>query len=329
MALVKGMSLQRLKTIYQRQRNASWDTSYIPSMLATPREAPAISRAYILTPAKLGGRETHLLSSAELSAALLGLYCPQVVGLQEQRMLSPEPTLHPLWTFPNIERDRLLPLQGVIEVADRLGCLDVLPKIWVPEPQSPSQKIPMVFPWLGDLLWAVTRGDGSVYCVNWSIKDTQEGFTRNTFKLSAKTKNIEAAETLLARHEIEETYYKDTKILTIRVAGENIDKHVRENLRQLFAHHRRKTTLNESQKNEVILKLQYGLQEGLSGKEVIEVLAARKGYSIADCCTLFYQAIWNRELRLDLFRPVLINCPMRPEIQDVAEKYADWFREVA
>jgi hypothetical protein len=40
---------------------------------------------------------------------------------------------------------------------------------------------------------------------------------------------------------------------------------------------------------------------------------------------LIHQGIWRRELRVDLFRPVLADKPLRREVTDVLVKYADWF----
>ena len=76
----------RIRTIYARQTRPSWDAEYLPGILATREEAPSISHASILTPVKFG-REVHLLSLPEQGAALLGFYRPQVLGLQEQRMI--------------------------------------------------------------------------------------------------------------------------------------------------------------------------------------------------------------------------------------------------
>ncbi len=56
----KGVNVARLKIIYRRQTNPPWGADYTPSILATAQEAPSISRAFTLTPAKLGGRETHV-----------------------------------------------------------------------------------------------------------------------------------------------------------------------------------------------------------------------------------------------------------------------------
>ena len=166
----KGINPNRLKTIYSRQKSPIWDSSYLPSILATPQEAPSISRAYTLTPAKFDMREVHLISTPEMHAALLGLHYPNVVGLQEQRMLSPEPTVHPLWNFQGVDRLNLPPLKGVIDVAERLGYSDLLPKVKIENPKLPGEFKPIVFPWIGDLLWAISPSPGKIYCVNWTIK---------------------------------------------------------------------------------------------------------------------------------------------------------------
>ena len=327
MASRKGISLARLKTIYQRQQNTPWDVSYVPSILATPSEAPASSRAYTLTPAKLVGREVHLLSTPESDAALLGLYHPNVVGLQEQRMLSPEPALHPLWSYPGVDRSTLPALRGVIDVADRLDYLDLLPRVWAPDPERPGEKMPLVFPWVGDLLWAIAKDKSHVYCVNWTIKDKQKDFSRKIGRLEGKHETLDVPRMLLARHEIEAEYYMDVCIQTIRIAAENIDSHVADNLRQLFLHHGSQLSLQADQREELLAKFQNAMQLGISPAEVITLFAGRRGFSVDDCRSALFQAIWNRELRVDLFRPILINCPMRPETRDVVEVYADWFRE--
>jgi len=322
----KGISLARYKLIYKRQENPSWDADYVPGQLATPQEAPSISRAYILTPEKLGARDTHLLSTPERNAALLGLYHPEVVGLQEQRILPPEPRVHPLWTFPGIDRSNLPGLCGTIEAAEYLGFLDVLPKLWVMAPDSDERKIPVVFPWLGDLLWAIRSTEDRMYCVNWSIKGKAEEFCQKSTRGLKRNPSFVTVQELLARHEIEDFYYKSGKIPTYRISGDGIDWHVANNLRQLFLHHRRSIGLAESQRQALLASLQQGLELGTSAADVIRIVAARRGVAFDDCRSAFYQMVWNRELRLDLFSPVLIDRPMKAEVRDVVQEYADWFK---
>lgn len=327
MASKKGISATRLKTIYQRQREPGWDATYIPAILATPQEAPSISRAFTLTSNKLPGREAHVLSISERDAALLGFYYPKVVGLQEQRMLSPEPAVHPLWTFPIIDRSGLKSLKGVIDVAERLNLLDLLPRISVPDPEIRGQRMTVVYPWLGDLLWAIAADDGHVYCVNWTNKDKRDAFVTASPRRNGRPVARATPREVLGRHEIEAEYYADAGIPTVQVTGEDIDPHVTANLRQLFLHHRRELALTDEQEEEILDKYQWALQLGITPAEVITLFAERGRYSVDQCRSVFYQAVWYRKLRLDLFRPILINRPMNPETRDVLDVYGDWFRE--
>lgn len=326
MATRSGTFVRRLKTIYGRQKECYWDDRYLAGIFATPQEAPSVSRAYVLTPEKLGGRETHVLSTPERNAALLGLYHPQVVGLQEQRMLSPMFAQHPLWTWPGIDRTTLKPLSGVIDVADRLGYLKQLPLVWVPHPTAPDHKMSVVLPWCGDLLWALNTPANGICCINWTVKGNHEDFIRPLAPLQQKRPAPRLSQALLARHEIEAAYYCDAGIRTVRVAGDDIDAHVVANLRQLFNHHRRPLALRPDQRQEILEKYRTALQLGVPPSDVIELLVGRGRYSVHQCRSLLYQAIWNRELRVDLFRPVLINRPLRPEERDVADVYAAWFQ---
>jgi hypothetical protein len=325
MASKKGISSTRLKLIYQRQSRPPWDETYIPGILATPQEAPSISRAFILTPSKLRGRETHLLSTAERNAALLGLYHPDVIGLQEQRMLSPEPTVHPLWTMINGDRIHLPSLNGIIEVAERLGYLSLLPKLKVPNPKLPKETLTVVFPWLGDLLWAIKDLKGGISCLNWTVKDKLIDFSKPGPRLDGKI-NLNTNDNILARHDIERIYYLDAGIPTFRIAGENIDPHVVANLRQLFTYHRRPSYLSNDQQAEIFEKYQSAFEAEIPPGEVISHFVMRGRYSAEQCKTVFYQAIWERRLRTDLFQPILINRPMNPEAIDVITHYQHWFK---
>jgi hypothetical protein len=322
----KGINAARLKIIYRRQASPAWDAKYIPSILATPQEAPSISRAFILTPAKFDGREVHLLSTGERNAALLGLYHPSVVGLQEQRMLSPETRLHPLWTLDGIDRTSLQQVRGVIEVAERLGFLHILPRIQVDHPENPGQKMTVVFPWIGDLLWAVRSPAGGVFCINWSIKDKRGDFDRPGPRRDGRPRTPGVNESVLARHLIEKTLYEDACIRTIHVAGEDIDKHLAANLRQLFLHHRRELNLSQEQKEEILHRFRIAMEMDITPGEVITSFVERGKFSVDQCRSLLFQSIWNREILVDLFTPVLINRPLHPQERDPIEVYADWFR---
>lgn len=318
----KGVNASRLKTMYERQASPSWDGDYVPAIFATPQEAPSKSRAFVLTPEKLKSREIHLLSTPERNAALLGLYHPDVVGLQEQRMLPPEPSPHPLWTFPGMDRTGLPAVKGLIDVADRLGYLNLLTRVNIENKNVSCGYSSVVFPWVGDLLWAIRTTSGAVFNINWTVKSSYADFKRSFLK-DKKTGDMRK---VLARHEIEKALYEDASIKTVQVADEAIDSHVAANLRQLFGHHRRPLGLSAEPRAEILYKFYSALGAGVPPVEVILEFSNRGRFTVHQCRSLFYQAIWNRELRIDLFHPILINLPQRPEEQDVLDVYADWFR---
>lgn len=316
----KGISISRAKTIYQRQKDACWDERYIPGILATPKEAPSISHAYILVPKKLRGREVHLLSTGERNAALLGLYHPSVIGLQEQRMLNPTAGPHPLWSHPAADRSSLKHLAGVIETAEQLGMFDELPVLSAPDPSTPGARMSIVYPWCGDLLWAIHLEDGGIGCINWNIKDKTSAFSQ-----ASAAKNGSLSIQLLARYEIEAAHYASAGIRTVSVANEQIDEHVSANLRQLFLHHGRKTSVSEDHRQEIICRYQSALSLEIPPSDVIAYYAERNIFPVDETRTILFQAIWNRDIRVDLFKPILINRPMRAEERDVLDVYRDWF----
>lgn len=316
---------ERLRTVLRRQKAPPWNKDYVPGILATRAEAPSISRAYILTPAKLG-REAHALSLSERTAILLGLYHPDVIGLQEQRVLSTNATPHPLATMEGLSPISLAPLKGLLDASRRLGCSNLVPRIFVTDGATPLQKRAVPFPLFGDLLWAIRRS-GGVYCVNWTIKDKLERFTRSSIPGTGQSRRDRPADQEVARHALERVFYEDAKIRTVQIGGDQIDLDVAANLHQLFLHHRRELRLTASQKFELRERFVSALATSVAPVDVIVSSRASLSIDEYDARSYLYQLIWYRHLRVDLFAPILIDRPLRPERRDVVDVYADWFKE--
>ncbi len=324
----KGVTPTRMSTILKRQAVPRWGSDYTPSILATPQEAPSISHACTLNSSKLG-REVHCLSLPETAAALLALYDPAVVDLHEQRMLASWPTPHPLFGFPGMHQVQLPPIRGMIEVAERLGYLKMLPRVRIENPDVPGSSDVQVFPYIGDLLLFRRRvNDDGLYCVNWSIKDQELAFRVRTIRQPGKQRpSRDSLPDILPRHEMEEVYYKDAAIRTVRIACDQIDTHVIANLKQLFLNHGTQLPIGQDPQRRILEKFMLALDLGIPPLEVAQDLCARGDVTPHACRTVLYQAIWRRELRVDLFRPVLFNQPLRPEQRDVLDVYANWFKE--
>jgi hypothetical protein len=319
----------RLRVISKRQANPGWEKDYIPSIRAVLGEAPSISQALTITPKKLDGREVHLLSLAESSAAILGLYHPDSVGLQEQRAFSRVGSPHPLHNFNPASPVGLRPFKGIVEIAEKLGYLETLPKVKIKDAGAVGGNRWVVFPFIGDLLWAMRAENGRYYCLNWSIKDSEDGFKRPLESKRFITPKGKVADEILVRHELERCYHQNADIRTVFMAADTIDPHVRSNLRHLFLHHHLQVSLPLDEREELTERFRVCLECGIPACDLIARLIGTGRYSLDDCRNVLYQAIWSRTLRVDLFRPILINRPLNPETQDVIKVYADWFKEVA
>lgn len=320
----RGHTFARLRQIVRRQNEIRWGADYQPSIEATPREAPSLSRASILTPAKLGGRNMHLLSTAERAFALLALYHPDVVEIHEQKMLSPEPRLHPLTGFPGASIGGLPPIKGMIDVAERLGYVDLLPLVQEDQPANPQSPRLFVFPYVGDLLLFLHPPRQNPYCINWNIKDKIQAFKRKG-ALDSKRRFLGEEVLELPRNEMERVYYADAGIRTEHLALDQLDPHVVANLTQLFLHHKVPLDLSRAQHDELRDRFATAFATAVSPMDVIQLCVARGRFSVHQCRTFLWQAIWRRELLCDLFKPVLIDRPLRRQTVDVIDTYSSWF----
>lgn len=316
----------RLATIYTRQANPTWDNQYVPSILAIRGEAPSISNIYAVKSPKFG-RLVHLLSTQEFSAYLVAAYHPGLIGLQEQRMLSPEPRCHPLCNMPGEVPTNYPAFKGIIDVADRLGYLSCLPKIWAPATTPLGEPTLVVFPYTGDLLLAMRTGEGQAQCINWSIKADEAGFKRPIAKVG--TSLPQSPEGILARYEIERTYYADAGIQTHLVVGTSFDTGVVNNLRVLYAYECTPLAMAEDERLELESRFQSCLESEQPISNLLPRLLGSGRRGLNDMLACFYQAIWQRRLRVDLFRPVLIDRPLHPETRDVVDVYAKLFQGAA
>jgi hypothetical protein len=313
----------RLRTILSRQATPRWGADYQPAIQATVREAPSISRATLLRSKRLG-RDIHTLSSSERRAALLALYHPRLFDLHEQRMLSGEPAPHPLSDHPLARGLALPPLRGTVDVAERLGYLPLHPTISVAS-RDREGRFRVPFPYIGDFLLYLRDDDGAPYCVNWSVKQSPGEFLSPSLG-RRRSRNPDALRrTAAARHEIESAYYADAGIRTEAIAGSSIDPHVAANLNQLFLWHGIEIDLPPDPHQDMVGAYRALMVAGIAPIEQLQYFMHRFGVSRHTCLAVFHRAIWDRQIMVDLFRPLLFDRPMRPSVKDVIDHHASWF----
>lgn len=325
MAIPKGVTPERRDLILSRQQDWQWGDVYVPSIMATKEEAPPGSRPSGLSFNKFG-REIQLLSEPERFVTLVALHHPNLIDLHEEKMLPTSASPHPLEGHPTMVGKFLPPMRGTVVISEELDCLDLHPKVSVPDPREPDTKMWVPFPYIGDLL-LVMAGQQGTYCINWTVKNGEEDFSR-TQTLNRRRKNSELdARKAIARHQIEDLNYRDAGIRTVRVTRDTFDIRVVINLQTCFGYLKQELTLSDEQREEIIDKFRTAMDLGIPGNEVIQILTERGRYSPHECRTVLYQALWNRTIRIDLFSPILINLPLKPEQRDVLEVYSSFFEE--
>lgn len=317
---VNKINEARLRLIQKRQLRDAWGKDYQAAIWATPAEAPSISTPTILHPAKLGGRPMHTLSRPETWSALLALYHPRVWDIHEQRMLFPGPRPHFLDGHPLTVGQAFKSLRGTVTVAEEMGRLSKHPKCRV---RQGALEVWAPFPYIGDLLLFIHDAVGP-YVVNWTIKDKDEDFhRRGPTPGRPQTKNVDLS--ALQRHALEATYYQDAGIRTQEVAGREIDSTLRANLNRLFLSHAEPVQLAPA----VCLKLCDHFQQSVGGStpayKLVSEAAQHLGVELLVLKNVLEQGIWNRRIHVDLFEPVVLDRPLKPQRNDPLDVYGDWF----
>lgn len=316
---MRRLTMARLAAVLARQEPPRYGADYVPAIRASREEAPAISRCTRLYSTRFQ-RDIHLLSEAETDAALLALYHPGLIDLHEQRVLSRWPAPHPVETYPGYRGISLPGVRGTLEVSERLGVLDFHPLIGARAADGTRRAV--AFPMIGDLLLFLRDDRAAVRCLNWNIKTEARDFGRPPPEAPETPHRIVKA---VARIAVEETYYADAEIRTQRIAGEDIDREVRRNLRLLYPYAERLVPLPETEICSVLAMYGAALASATPITEVMLALMRRHGHAEIDLRTIYYQAIWQRRLRVSLYAPILIDRVPRAESRDVLLAYASWF----
>ena len=316
-------SAPRLKEILRRQDPPKLGPDYIPSIRAVREEAPSRSRATQQW-SELLLRPIHVLSTPELHVCLIVLFHPRLFELQEQRMLHYLPSPHPLEGHPKGAGEIRSALRGTLEIAEALGMLEHHATVVMPSTEPGHRGKLMPFPWVGDFLLFLEDSRGA-YCVNLNVKNNALEFLKGD-QASGKGKNsAKAAAKAKARHSIEAVYYLDGNIPTVPITTADYDKHLVANLAQIVLWSKRVHTFAAVHERNIIGYFKSAIGTRTPAIELVFNLARINDCEVYEIKKVFYQAIWRREIRIDLFQPLHINLPLLPELRDPLDVYAKWF----
>lgn len=324
MGTVRRLTEARLRTILSRQDPPAFGRDYQPSIRAAREEAPDQSRFALIWSA-LVDRDISTISRPEKWVLYIVLYCPWLFDIQEQRMLPYLQAPHPLTGHPRAAGMKLPNFRGTLAIAEELCALEVHPVLHIASTDDPTVMAAVPFPWIGDFLLFL-QDDQGPYCINLTIKNTEAEFDVPTVGIKPNTDMKRAARHAEVRHRAEQILYADVGIPTIRVAADKVNTTVLANLEHIYGWQRRMHSFEEAQRMEIVDALRSGVLAGVSALEVIHNLMAEFGYALYDLKVVMYQAIWKREIRIDLYQYFFIEQPLIAEHRDVLAEFSQWFK---
>lgn len=293
-------------------------------MKATPSEAPKKSKPSTNYSALLQ-RDIHVMSVPEQVALAIALYNRSTFELHEQHILLPKPGLHPLAGHPFAAGLNLPTTSGTIKIAERLGLLRYHPTVWEAKVGGETGE-PTCYaaPWLGDF-YVFLKDEAGPYVLSWDIKnavgDHGQPGPGDWVERSAPRKLLGCS----ARDEVYVEYMRELQIRVVRVAKKQVNWELTKVLIRLLLVHHQPISLVPEQINELIEDYREALLRGSPPNEVIEK-HARTGVDRQQARRVLDQAIWQRILRVDLYRPIVPDHPLHPEQRDVLVEFHDWFR---
>ena len=317
-----------------------WGADYRPALRSTRDQAPSAPRVSMLRSTQIG-REVHALSTGEKEFALLALHHNRLFDLHEQCPLARWPNTHPLQSHPVASGMQLPPTRGTLEIADALGLLAHHPKrrVQAPMPADTAQDdqdwdlpgdrlrnsyfVPVS--WIGDLLLFLVDHEGP-FAVHWDVKAKAGDHSRPGPRRDERVASERSIRRAAARFEVQQRYFEQLGIRSICLARGDIDAMVASNLRMLFGWTLQPPALSQGHRRQVVEGLKRALIEGNPPIEACSKLSLEIGCALSEAKRVFFQAVWSRQLRVDLFQPILIDRPMHAERRDVLVVYGDWFR---
>lgn len=321
------MTEARLRALYKRQDPPQFGTNYDPAIRATREEAPAKSRHAQMWSEKLQ-RNCHVLSKPEQTAILLILFHPALFELQEQRMLATQARPHPLTGHPFASGLNLRSFRGTLDVCERIQMIQRHSWIMVRRPDQQG-KVPVPIPFIGDFLLFLSD-QGGPYCVNWNVKQDSDGFDKPVHRdRPSKRPEVDIA-AIRARHAIENIYYDDAEIPTVRVTGDMFPRKLILNLKSLYLTQHFSAAVDQTIYREMCDRLRACILVGGTPLDIVRSVMVRHSLSFDIAKSLFHRALWRRDVRPELLdEAVFIDTPLYPERTDPLVRFSHLFQRHA
>jgi hypothetical protein len=228
--------------------------------------------------------------------------------------------MNPLAALDPDRANRYPAFNGTLSVAERLGYLEFHPTLTYRRKDGSKNSVP--WPFQGDLLLFLKDAD-ALWCKNWNIKESLSDFS--SVEPSTEEKEKREREKKRARYEIESVYYGEADIETVPVTSEEIGPTLASNLLKLYGYSALEPGMSPDAVSEIEDALQAGMTTGLPPSATLARFVLHGRCTREQGRRVFYRAIWEERLKVDLFSPILIDRPLLPETDNVLEFFSDWF----
>ena len=299
--------VKRHKRLLKRQPTSSWVKDYTPGTLAVRGEAPAISTATEIRNTQKFGRSLHALSQTETAALLLSLWLPEIVDVNEQRVLPPFESANPLAGFPPAKGKKLSHLKGVYSAYERLDAEELYGVIHLGKERE-YPEVPVLYE--GDILNYCIDAEGP-YCVNWTVKRTADQFDQNRVDVPKKLQTKREKERAFIRHAAEEIFYTDVGIPTYKITSDLFSRALVRNLRTSYRWTIEMTSELQTLLPRAELLVRNSAGSGDTGVDLGEYFCRKSRISAYEWKILLYSLIWLRRLNIDLDKAFLIDQPIK------------------
>lgn len=324
MHTIWSSSPTKCEQMRRRSRNApGWDSQHTPAIEAKPGKAPTMSWVYRVEHPEFG-KIINALSRPEYDLLFVALFHPTLFDLHDQFPFDIRPGVHPLHGHPDLIGTSIPSHKGTLAIARDLRVMSSHPKTFVPSEIDPDDGRWVPRPLLGDFLLFLFDDQGP-YCLHFDIKHAEGAHDKPGPDVVAFRQGNRSRKNASAKFRIKAEYLAEVGIRVVYLHPGQVDLDVARNLRFLFAWMVRASSLKADHKVLLIDLFHRCIEDGTPPGMVVSTCAARYGWPPEECRRVFFQAIWTKQLRVDLFDAILIDQPIFPETRDVIDEYAHWF----
>jgi len=307
----RGRSYCKMCRIIDRCLPWSYGDDYVPALLATRNDGASRGRLHQI-PAPGWKRSMHFMSAAEARIAAWVAYQPDFVEGLENRPCVPIPGLPVLDGHPLLAGKPLPSSSGTVELAKRLGIRHptTVNTVKAHGGTAPVHRVDF-YPLTSDLVGIFKSSDG-VRAVNLFIKKTAYDLV------------------LDSRHQdlfrIEQAYYAEAGVPTVKVCESELDPVVTNNLVRLIKLGRPSGNLSHSTIGHVLRFMEQRVFESAPASWS-NALLEKFGLSTQEGFAIFHYGVFRRYLRVDLTEAVAMDRVHRPERVNFAANFASRFLE--